>query len=320
MKIRKSMIAAFAATTVLMAASPASADYPEKSIKLIVPFAAGGGSDALARTIQAAIEKNELMDQKLVIVNADGAGGTIGARQAKDAKADGYTFLQIHTTMLAAMASEKIEFGLDAFTPVSQTTQSCLYVAAGQKSGISNFDDLVAKAKEAPGSIKVADSIGSVSHFLWAQIMETADIDVGMVQVGGSAKRFASLKGGLTSLALMSPSWVKRGGDDLTSLLWLGADRPTDIGDMPSASDIGIDVAGCLNRVFYAPAGAPQEAIDYFGDVLAKVMQTEELQAYHEKSGSTVVIKTGEELSDALQAELEALEVVAPAVKAAMGN
>ncbi len=301
------------------ASGQALAAFPEKPIKLVIPYRAGGGSDALARRIQAAIEKHNLMTQKLVVTNVTGAGGAVAARRVKDTKPDGYTFLQMHNGLLALAATGRINFGPEAFTPVAQTTQSCLYLAVPAASDVNTFDDLVAAGKANPNKLKAADTIGGVSHFPWVQLMNATGAKFGIVQTGGTSKRFASMKGGHTQMALMSPGWIKRGGDQLRGLLWLGPKPPASV-NLPTAKDKGIDVTACLNRRFWAPKGTPADRVAYFAGVLSQVMQTEELKAYHQKRLGSIVVRTGDDLARDIAAEYAGYKKVAPVVKAAMGQ
>ena len=305
---------AFTAATV-----PALA-YPDKPIKLVIPYRAGGGSDALARTIQAAIEKHKLMAKPLVVVNVTGAGGVVGARSVKDAKPDGYTFLQMHNEMFALAASGRVKFGPKDFTAVAQTTQSCLYLAVSAKSPYKTFKDLVAAGKAQPGKLKFADIIGGVSHFPAAILMKATGARFGIVQTGGTSKRFASLKGGFTAMAFMSPGWIRRGGDQLRGLLWMGPKRHPAAPNMPTAKELGYDVTACLNRRFWAPKGTPAKRVAYFADVLGKVMKTPELIAYHKKRLGSIVYRTGADLDKDITAEMAAFAKVAPAIKASMGG
>ena len=99
------------AIAVTATAGAAQAEWPVKPIKLVVPFGAGGGSDTSARIYQKAIQDNKILSQPLTVINVPGAGGSIGARQVKDAKADGYTFLLIHVALLSRQAAGLIDFG-----------------------------------------------------------------------------------------------------------------------------------------------------------------------------------------------------------------
>jgi len=85
----------------------AGSAYPQRPIKVVVPFSAGGGSDTFVRILQRAIDEQQLLEEPLVIVNVPGAGGTIGSRRVKDARPDGYTLLLLHDGILTALTVRK---------------------------------------------------------------------------------------------------------------------------------------------------------------------------------------------------------------------
>ena len=97
----------------------AEAAYPEKPIKVIVPFKAGGRTDTTTRLFQRVIEQYSLLPQKIVVVNVDGGGGVTGGRQAKDQPADGYNLLAWHVGMLTSSAAGKAKYGPEAFAPIA---------------------------------------------------------------------------------------------------------------------------------------------------------------------------------------------------------
>ncbi|MCH7592696.1 MAG: hypothetical protein IH989_07960, partial [Planctomycetes bacterium] len=94
---------------------------PARPIRIVVPFAAGGGTDLFARIMEEAIERNRLLPQPLLITNVDGAGGTIGSRRVKNAKPDGYTVLLLHDAIVTARYAGKAPYGPEAFVPVAAT-------------------------------------------------------------------------------------------------------------------------------------------------------------------------------------------------------
>ena len=114
-----------AAALAVFIAGPVLAAWPEKPVKIIVPFKPGGSSDQTARIFQKAIEDNDLMPQKLTVVNV-GEHYTIGSRQAMEAKPDGYTFLLIHKALMGAQGGGMIDFGHADFEPVAETSEFCL--------------------------------------------------------------------------------------------------------------------------------------------------------------------------------------------------
>jgi tripartite-type tricarboxylate transporter receptor subunit TctC len=104
-------------------------DYPSKPITVIVPFAAGGGSDVFVRIFQNAIRKNDLCPQPIVIKNIAGAGGTIGSRTARNAKPDGHTILCLHDGIYTAEHYGNADWGPDDFEPIAATGRSGVVVA-----------------------------------------------------------------------------------------------------------------------------------------------------------------------------------------------
>ncbi len=317
-KLARLAAVALIAGSAVTVAGNALAVYPEKPIKVIVPFRAGGGSDALARQLQAAIEKYKLLPQPFVVVNVTGAGGTIGTRQVKDAKPDGYTFLQIHQEMFAVSATGRVDYSPNDFEPVIQTTRSCLYLAVKGDSQFKTFADLVAYGKANPYKLKQADIIGGVSHFPSVMLQNATGARFGIVQTGGTSKRFASIKGGHTQLAFFSPGWITRGGDELRGLLWMGPTRPAMAPDMPTARELGYDITACLNRRYWAPKGTPQDRIDIFADAIEKALKTPELIKYHKKRLSDIVIRRGDDLKRDIAEEYKSFQAVADVVKASM--
>jgi len=316
MQIRSLAVAALAATLGLGAAAvPAQADYPEKPIKLIVPFRAGGGTDGLARAVQAAIDKHDLLPVPFVVVNADGAAGTVGTRQVLNAEPDGYTILQIHQEMFAVSALDRVEYGPADLEPVLQASESCLFVAVPIESQFETLEDFLTFAKENPGKIKQADDIGSATHFPSAQLMQAADAEWAIVPTGGTSKRFASMKGGFTDMALMSTPWLTKGKNDLRPLAVLGSERLDSQPDLATAKELGYDVQGCLTRRYWAPKGTPADRVAYLAEVLEKALQTDEVQAYLKQNSEASVILSGEELQQAVDADYQSFLDVADLVK-----
>lgn len=318
--LKKAIGSLMCAAMLFALAGPAVAAFPEKPIKLIIPFRAGGGSDGLARRIQVAVEKYKLLPQPLVVVNMEGAGGTIATRHVKDAKPDGYTIMQIHQEMFAVAATGRVEFGPEAFEPIIQTTRSCLYLAVGGDSPFKTFADLVAYGTANPNKLKMGDIIGGVSHFPAVMLMSATGAKFGIVQIGGTAKRFAAIKGGHTQLSFFSPGWIRRGGDQLRGLLWLGPERHPAAPNMPTALELGYNVSACLNRRYWAPKGTPADRVRFIADAFEKAVRTPELVDYHKKRMSEIVVRRGEQLITDVKEEYAKFIAASSLVKASMGR
>lgn len=311
----KTAMAALIGISFGAAAFPAQAEFPEKPIKLTIPFRAGGGSDGLARVVQSVIEKENLLPAPVVVVNADGAAGTIGTRHVLESKPDGYTVLQIHQEMFAAAALGRVNYSPADFEPVIQASQGCMFVAVPIDSDFDSLQDMLDYAAENPGDIKQADDIGSATHFPSAQLMAASDTSWTIVPTGGTSKRFAALKSGLLDMAFMSASWIKRGKEDLKPLAALGNERFDDAPDLPTAKELGFDVEACLNRRYWVPAGTPQENIDILADAIEAALKSPEVAQYLEKNGETLSIKRGQELKDAVAQDYQRYVDVVDIVK-----
>jgi len=313
----RTLIAAAVAATLGLgaAANPALADYPDKPIKLIVPFRAGGGTDGLARAVQAAVDKHDLLPVPLVVVNADGAAGTVGTRQVLTAEPDGYTILQIHQEMFAVSALGRVEYGPADLQPVIQASESCLFVAVPIDSPFQTLEDLMAYAKANPGKLKQADDIGSSTHFPSAQLMDLGGTEWAIVPTGGTSKRFASMKGGFTDMALMSTPWLTKGKNDLRPLATLAGERMASAPDLATAKEQGYDVEGCLRRRYWAPKGTPADRVAYLAGVLQKALETEEVQDYLARNSEELKVLIGDALQAAIDADYQAYLDVADLVK-----
>ena len=125
----------------------ADAEFPEKPVKIVVPFNPGGTSDAVARIFQRAITENNLLTKPVVISNIGGAGGMIGARTVKDSPNDGYTLLQVHLSIINNETMRTIDFGIDDFEPVAGTADNCTVFGVMKSSPYKTLKDLVEAGK-----------------------------------------------------------------------------------------------------------------------------------------------------------------------------
>ena len=115
-------------------------DFPSKPIQVVVPFAAGGQGDVLARLFVKRIEELKLLPQPMVIVNVPGGGATIGIRKAQKAKPDGHTLLYIHQTLMTGELMGKLKFKYTDLQPVAETNNTCLMTVTADGSGIESAE------------------------------------------------------------------------------------------------------------------------------------------------------------------------------------
>ncbi len=273
------MVKLFAATLIAGGAALASADagaaWPEKPIRIVIPFAPGGTSDQIARIFQKSIEENNLSSQPLTIVNI-GGHYSVGARQAKDAPADGYNFLVLHVALMGGEGSGAVDFGYRDFDAVATTSEFCLTPAVMESSPIKTTGELVNGAKANPDSIVFGVNIGAINHMAALMLQETTPgARFRFVQVGGGAENFKQLAGGHTQAGVFSGAeYMSFKDSGVRALGWSGGERHPKLPDLPTLKEQGFDVQFCVANWWFAPKGTPQEAIDGMAAMLQKAMET----------------------------------------------
>lgn len=287
---------AFAAAIATVSAQPVFAEFPEKPIEVVVPFAPGGAGDIFARVFVNTINENNYLSQPMVVVNKPGGGTTIGSGEVKNATADGYTILQLHQTLITSHLMGTSKYGPEAFEPIAETHHVCLAYATTPETGISSLADIKAQTSAEPGSIKEATLIGSLVHFSSEMMNQAGDLGIKPVNVGGGAKRSASLLGGHTDTMITMPFAIAKPDSGFQGVAFLGAERHPSLPDVPTAKEQGIDVEACVNYWWFAPAGTPDEVVDKLAEAFAKAAADEAVMSDMAKRGITIEVYSGEEL------------------------
>lgn len=298
------------ALSATLAGGAAAQGFPEKPIQVIVPFAAGGQGDVMARLVINRIEEMDLLEQPMVVVNVPGGAATIGMRQAKNADADGHTLLYIHQTMMTSELMGTLDFKYSDMVPVAETNFSCLLTATAEGSGLANAQDWIDQTKANPGGIKEATLVGSIAHFTTAMFAKAADMKVGYVNAGGGADRMASILGNHTKTAVVVPTPVAR-NPKLTGLVYYGEERSPALPEVPTAKELGYDVVSCLDNIWYAPAGTPEDVVATLAGVFEAVTSDPQFIDTIEAKGDEVKFLAGDALEAHLAAIYEDLSAVA---------
>ncbi|TWT61758.1 tripartite tricarboxylate transporter substrate binding protein [Rubinisphaera italica] len=278
------------------------AAYPQRPIKLIVPFAAGGGSDTFARILQKAIEDYNLLPEPLVIINVPGAGGTVGSRRVKNARPDGYTLLLLHEGILTSQSAGLANFGPDAFEPLCGTGRTGMVICVAGDSPFHTLQDLVEKAASEPETLLFSCSLGSPSHFAGLMIENAAPgSQFRYVQSGGGAKRFAGLQGGHADVtALSMAEYIQFRDSGLKALALLGEERDATAPDLMTATEQGFDVISSNMQFWWAPKGTSIDKMESMTNVIQQAMQTPEVKSRLSQLQIEPIVLTG----NALQANL----------------
>ncbi|HHX95637.1 MAG TPA: tripartite tricarboxylate transporter substrate binding protein [Clostridia bacterium] len=285
-------------------------EYPTKPITIIVPWNAGGDTDAIWRTVGKYLE--EELGQTIVIKNIGGGSGAVGAQEALQAKPDGYTLLAGHDSIALSYVTGKTDFGYFDFAPVALMTTTPDIVGTASSSEFTNMEEVVAYAKEHPGELTFGASLGSTSHYTPAAIEVAADIEFNIVGYEGTADRMTALLGGHINFGSVSVPAAKEylEAGQMTLLGIASEERHPSLPDLPTLKEQGIDVLCGTNRGLFAPKDTPQEIIDILRDALEKVANNPEFKEAIEQQGTDVNFM-GDDYADWLKANEEEMDKVA---------
>ena len=288
----------------------AAVEYPTKTITIIVPWNAGGDTDAIFRTVGKYLE--EELGQTIVIKNIGGGSGAVGAQEAMQAEPDGYTLLAGHDSIALSYVTEKTDFGYFDFEPVALMVSTPDIVGTSADSQFNNMEEVIAYAKEHPGELTFGASLGSTSHYTPAAIEAAADIDFNIVGYEGTADRMTALLGGHINFGSVSvPAGKEYLEANQMKLLGIASEeRHPSLPDVPTLKEQGIDVLCGTNRGLFAPKDTPQEIIDILRDALEKVANHPEFKETIENQGCDVNFM-GDDYADWLQANQDKMAEVA---------
>ncbi|HEX9464550.1 MAG TPA: tripartite tricarboxylate transporter substrate binding protein [Alphaproteobacteria bacterium] len=196
------LLAVLAATT----GGAAAQTYPNKPVKMVVPWPAGGVADICARAIGE--EMRATLGQPVIIENRPGASGKIGTEVVARSPADGYTIIYTNPSNHTAPTFVDKQIGFDPiadFTPVIQTAEASYFLVVNANSPYKTAKELMAAARAQPGQLNIANAgLGSVSHFALAMFLSSAKIDVVQVSYKGEGPAVNDLLAGAVQMMVMT--------------------------------------------------------------------------------------------------------------------
>ncbi len=284
-----------------MFAVPAAAqDYPNRPITLVVPYAAGGGNDAMARI--AADKMSKTLGQQIVVENRGGAGGTIATRQIAKADPDGYTLGIGGTGTLAIGPTLSGNVGYDPrkdFAPVGLIGSSALVVLVHPSLPVKTIPELIAYAKANPGKLNYASAgSGSGIHLGTEYFLSVAGIRITHIPYKGTGPALNDLVGGHVALYFSSlpPAigLVKAG--KARALAVTSANRSAIFPELPTVAEAGLPgYDAVLHYGIVAPAGTPRAIIERLNAALRAAMAADDVKARMAADGTEPLLSTPEE-------------------------
>ena len=294
----------------LVFSAPASAQpaYPQKPIRMVVPFPAGGGTDILARLVGQ--KMSEALGQQIITDNRPGAGGTIGTDVASKAPADGYTIIMVS-------GSHAINPGLypklpydtvNDFAPITQIATSPGILVVHPALPVKSVRDLITLARAKPGQLNYASAGNGTPPHLAGELFKTmARVDIAHVPYKGNVPAFADMLAGLVSLSFPSmPSAVPHlKSGRLRALGVTTAKRSPAAPDVPTIAESGLP--GYESTSWYgmlAPARTPPAIVTRLHDVIVSVLGSPDMKEKLASQGLDPVGNTPQQFAAVIKSEI----------------
>ena len=272
------------------------ADFPQRNIRLVVPFEPGGAGDITSRIIVEAA--NKLLDgSKIIVVNRSGGGGIVGQTFVSRAPADGYTILSMTSSVVTNPALKGASYSVDDFKPVALYNFDPDVIAVAADSPMADIDDLISAAKERKPNMVTA-GIATAHHMVGLAIEQNTDLEFNYLPIRGFGNQLQTVMGNHADGGFWplgeAATHVRAGS---IRILAVAAEaRDERFPDVPTFEEAGLNVpVWATFRGWAVPADTPDEIVDVLSDLLAKVHESPEYRSKMEAAGYQPVYRNAQD-------------------------
>lgn len=314
---RTHFIALAAATA--FAAPALAQDYPNKTVTLVVPTAAGGTTDLSARMLAQAM--GPVMNQSMVVDNKGGGNGAIAASIVKRAAPDGYTLLLQYSGyhVISPLLTTAKQWEQGDFQPVANVISAPQIIVVREGLPVKTLAELIAYAKASPGKLNYASSgNGSLQHVTGAMLEQQGGIKMVHVPYKGTGPALQDLLGGQVDLTFgTAPPFMPHiQGGKLRVLAVTGKERLPSLPDVPTTAEAGYPGVNATSWfALFAPAGVPKPVIDKLAADARTVVQSAAFRAKAQEQGATADYQTPAQLGERVKADLASWATVVKSAK-----
>jgi len=296
-----------AAALLLALAPAAAADYPNRPVRLIIPFPAGGSNDVVGRLV--AHQLSAKLGQQVFVDNRGGAGGVIGTEAAANAAPDGYTLLIVSIAHAVNPALYKLKYDpINSFTPIAILATGPNVLAVNPQLPVNSVKDLLALAKQKPGELDYASAgVGSFQHLGGELFKLTAGVNIMHVPYKGGGPAMQDVISGhvkiMFSSLIQTTPFIQSG--QLKALGTGGANRSPVLPDVPTIAEAG--VPGYVADNWWgivAPAGTPAPIVERLYKEVQAVLKSPDLQGQLAREGAATVVMSSAEFGEYIKTEM----------------
>jgi len=282
--------------------------YPNQPIRLVIPFAAGGPSDVLARGFSQKL--GESLGQPIIIDNKPGAGTNLAAEFVAKSKADGYTIflMMVGTQAINETLYKKLSYNtIKDFSPISLVASSSLMLVANPSVPVKNVSDLIAYSKANPGKINFGSSgTGTPLHLGGELFNVQGGTTLNHVPYKGAAPALTDVLGGQIQTAMVgTPAalpFVKTG--KLTAIGVTSLKRSSNAPEIPAIAETLPKFEVELVYAMVAPAGTPKDIINKLNSQLVSILNNPEIKSQLNSKGFDVISSSPEQLGEYIKSEV----------------
>jgi tripartite-type tricarboxylate transporter receptor subunit TctC len=288
---------------------PAHAAYPDHPVRVIVPFAAGGPTDVMARLV--AQKLSESLKQQFYVENRPGAGGNIGMMVAARATPDGYTLLVASSSYVVnpSLYAKNPFDPFKDFAPITLAAASPNILVVNASFPAKSVKELIEILKKEPGKYSIANpGIGTTPQLAAELFKLTLKLDATSVPFGGAGPAIQSAVAGHTPIALtaLPPTSPQVQAGTLRGLAVTSTKRSDALPDVPTMAEAGVaDQESETMQGIFAPAGTPKEVVDLLNKEIAKIMAMPDVKEKCAQLGFDAVADSPEHFTAYIKKEVE---------------
>jgi tripartite-type tricarboxylate transporter receptor subunit TctC len=300
--------ATFVAVALLAAGAAAAQSWPNRPVRIIVPFPPGGGLDFFARTLAPRLQ--ETLGQQMIVENRSGAGGMIGAEFVSKAAPDGDTLLLASSAEIAINQHLYPKIAYDAtrdFAPVTYAVHAAMLFLVHPSTPAQSVNDVIALARAKPGALSFASAgTGGVQHLAGEILKSIAKIDIVHVPYKGAGPAVVDMVGGQVTMGFTAlPSSIQQArAGKLRPLAVTSSKRSDAAPELPTFAELGFPAIDLI--VWYGalyPAGTPAAIVERMGSEINAAVQSADIKAKLLQQGVEAVGTTPDQFAKFIQTE-----------------
>lgn len=290
----------------------ADAKYPSKAIQLIVPYAAGGGTDAVGRVLAESLKT--ILKQDVVVVNKIGGAGAVGMNEGLRAKPDGYTITMVTREVAILPLLGQAPFKTLDFKFIGNVNVDPEVVVVSPDSPYKTIEDLIAAMKATPGKLKFAAA--SAPNFYGIQFSQEAGVSFITVPFQGAAPAMTEILGGRSDFGIYNPSEIKAQVEagKLRPLAVMAEKRVDGIKDMPTFKERGLNILCGTYRGIAVPPQTPDDVAKVLQDAVAQAVKEPKFVDFMNKSFLGIEYKNPADFKAMVEADMKVLKPVADSI------